>query len=95
MSGHYPSKMQSGPAILLLWAGIRFTRARGDDGGGDDGDGWPQTPGWQTPTEARLLQESFSWHECSMAILAKKADSALSIKRGTGVGSGAKAELLQ
>jgi hypothetical protein len=95
MSGHYPSKMQPGPALLPHWAGIRFRRARGDDGGDDDGDGWPQIPGWQTPTEAVQMQESFSWHECSMAALAVKADSTLSIKRGTGVGSGAKAELPQ
>jgi hypothetical protein len=78
--------------MVLLWAGTRFRRARGGDGGGDDGDGWPQTPGWQTPIEAKLLQESFSWHECSTATVAGKADSVLRIKRGTGVGGSAKAE---
>jgi hypothetical protein len=72
--------------MLLPWAGIYSTRARGDDGGGDDGDGWPQKPGWQTPTEAEQMQESFSWHECSTAAPAVKADSKLSIKRGTGDG---------
>jgi hypothetical protein len=61
-------------------------RARGDDGDGDGGDGRPQIPGWQTPTEAKLLQESFSCPECSTIRPPGKAHLAQRIKKGTGGG---------
>src|SRR5580698_301111 len=66
---------------------VGFRRARGDDGGGDDGDGRWRMPVRQTPSEAGQQRGSFSCHECSTSVAAAKADSRPRIKRITGAGN--------
>jgi hypothetical protein len=63
----------------------RIRLRRGGDGGGDDGDGDPrQTPGWQTPSEATLLQEFSSWANPTMTPARLAAHKLCSTKTANG-----------